>query len=100
MNKIRLFWNKEPNEQGLASIGQAPRGAFLKVNGVIVGRVYAYTVSLNVYDGGWWIARDNTLGIPLRNTCNDNRIPTLDEAKTACEAYVRQHLGLPERAKA
>jgi len=93
--KYRLTWSREPNEQGLASVSQGPRGAVLKVNGVRVGSVYANSVSFHDYNGWYWVARhgggsdDPTIPeIPLKNTCNT---PTkeLEDAKKAFEAYVR-----------
>ena len=85
--KPRLSWRKQPNETGLAAVGQGPRGAILKVNGDDVANVYAHGRS-----GGWYyVARNNSGTIPLRNTC-DKVVKDLEAAKAACEAYVRECL--------
>lgn len=91
--KYRLTWSKQPNEQGLASVCQGPRGAILKLNGVVAGRVYA---NPHQYKGWYWVARHNTTEevpweVPLKNTC-DTPVKELEDAKKACEAYVREVL--------
>lgn len=98
-NKYRLIWSKQPNQQGLARVGQAPRGAILKVNGVEVGHVYANSVGFHSYLGWYWTACHGNLAsdtkdipvIPLQNTYKtpDN---DLEFAKASCEAYVREVL--------
>ena len=106
--KYRLTWSKQPNEQGLARVSQATRGAILKVNGIVVGHVYANRVGWSDYRGWYWTACHGNLAtdtkdipvIPLKNTYKtpDNEI---EDAKTACEAYVRGVLeACPEPPKA
>ena len=98
-SKLRLTWSKQPNEQGLAQVGQGPRGAILKVNGVIVGRVYANLIGFHQFNGWYWTARHSQSDSPkcpeiqIKNTCDS---PTNDllEAKLACEGYVREQLGV------
>ena len=98
-NKPRLTWSKQPNEQGLAQVGQGPCGAILKVNGVIVGRVYAHTSGFHQYNGWYWTARHSQSDSPkcpeiqLKNTC-ETPLKELNDAKLACEAYVREQLGM------
>jgi hypothetical protein len=98
-NKPRLSWSKQPNEQGMAQVGQGPRGAILKVNGVIVGRVYANGVGFHNYKGWYWTAYHTQKEDPkcppivLKNTW-ETPIADLNDAKLACEAYVREQLGM------
>ena len=87
--KARLTWRKQPNESGLARVGQGPRGAVLKVDGEDVGRVCANSVGFNEYRGWYWTAVDNAGRVPLKNTC-DKPVAALDDAKRQCEAYVRK----------
>lgn len=93
--KYRLTWSRQPNEQGLASVCQGPRGAVLKVSGVRVGRVYANSVGFHDYNGWYWVARHGGAGddptipeIPIKNTC-ETPTKELEVAKAECEAYVR-----------
>ena len=94
--KFRLTWSRQPSSGGLASIGEGPRGAILKVNGVKVGSVYANGLGSHYYKGWYWVANYGNLAsddkgipvIPLRNTC-DTTINEIEDAKSACEAYVR-----------
>ena len=92
-SKPRLTWRKQPNETGLRSIGQGPRGAILKVDGEDVGRVYAYGrgITGDPHRGWYWTARDNAGHIPLRNTAG-KPVKDLEEAKAACKAYVLECL--------
>jgi hypothetical protein len=95
---VRLSWSKE--KRGYR-VGAGPLGATLKIDGAEVGNVSSLHVGglSPVHDhGGWyWFCGSNdALGIAYRNTWT---MPTadIDTAKAACEAYVRECLGLPEK---
>ena len=95
--RMRLTWRKQPHSAGLASIGEGPRGAILKVNGEDVGFVQATRVGWDFAWRGWnWYARGE--GVPPRNEASV-RIATAEEAKAACEAYVRACLAKPAEVK-
>lgn len=85
---MRITWKKEPNETGLARIGQSPRGYDLNIDGERVGSVRPHRVGWERrWDGWWWCARSDKHGIPLRNEAS-NPLKTIEEAKDACKAYV------------
>lgn len=86
--RLRITWKKEPNETGLASIGQSPRGYDLRINGEHVGSVRPNRIGFERrWVGWWWYAVSDKHGITLRN---EARAPlkTIEEAKDACKAYV------------
>jgi hypothetical protein len=94
---MRLTWRREPSMQGLARVTQGPRGAILKVNGEDVGRVYANRDYRTHRHNGWyWTARGN--GVALKNTCG-TPVASIEEAKAACAAYVRECLKAHESTK-
>lgn len=89
---MRVTWKKEPDETGLARVVQGPRGVDLRVNGKRVAYVRPHLVASREYKGWWWCARSDEHGIPLRNTAT-TPVATMEEAKAACEQYVRSVLG-------
>lgn len=90
--KHSLSWRKEPNKKGLNSIGQGPRGAILKVDGIDLARVYAKNIGWTYRYEGWYVVcRDLVTGYPVLNTC-EKPSATLEEAKILCEANVREQL--------
>lgn len=89
--KQRLTWSREPRQRGLAGVVQGERGYDLKYDGEIVGRARPLPVGHRRYNGYYWYAVSDRSGIPLRNT-SDKRVPTIDEAKAHCVAYVRECL--------
>ena len=87
--KVRMTWRKQPYQTGLRAIGEGPRGAILRADGDDVGRVYPHGGGHRGAVTGWyWVARDDRRGVPLMNTHGES-MPTIDEAKAACAAYVR-----------
>lgn len=94
--RARLFWRREPREKGLAGVCQGERGYHLMFQGSRIGSVnvrYGHGFSLTK-EGYYWSARLDVNGeskIPLKNTCN-NFVPTIEQAKAECEAYVRSFL--------
>lgn len=95
----RMTWRKEPNETGLAAIGQAPRGAILKVDGTDVARVYPKPIGgygRREYRGWYWTAASSTLPIPWQNT-SDRPVATIEAAKEAAAAYARSCLATGEK---
>ena len=96
---MKLTWSKQPSEQGLASVGQGPRGAILKVDGKRIGTVSAVSIGWKSWRGWFWSTPpDDDLGIPWHNS-HETPSFDLDAAKAECEAYVRKCLGLPEKKK-
>ncbi len=96
----RLSWKREPNETGLARIGQGARGFDLRIGGVSVAEVrplYHYPK-----DGGarrllgyTYSANDRHHGIKIRNTVKTGHCwREIDDAKAACEKYVRECLSV------
>lgn len=97
---MRLTWSKE--ERSYRTCGR-PRGLRLKADGAELGSVSSLHVG--GYDpahqhGGWyWVCASNAaLGIAYRNT-HKEPVADIDAAKAACEAYVRECLKLPPKAK-
>ena len=88
---MRLTWSKQPSERGLAGVCQSPRGRICKVDGEEVARVVSNTVGFHVYRGWFWVARNNSGSIPLRNTY-DAAVQTIEEAMIDAEQYVRECL--------
>jgi len=96
---MKITWKKQPSETGLARVCQAPRGADLRIDGVRVMSVRPAGRGLGRSVSGWyWYGSSEALGIPHTNTC-DTPLPTLEEAKAACEASVREALGIPKRVR-
>lgn len=100
MPKPRLRWRKEPNERGLASTGQAPRGAELWYGNERIATVTAgrHGSGFGPPDTWSWSARSDHNGVPWRNSAAEGRYwPLTDEgleaAKADCRAYVERCLG-------
>lgn len=85
---MRVTWRKQPYSSGLASMGEGPRGAILKVDGRDVGHVCANRLGMKYEWRGWyWCAWGE--GIPIKNTAADHVFyDDLEVAKSACKAYV------------
>ena len=85
VNRPRLTWRNEPNEQGLSSIGQGPRGRIGKVNGEDVMTVDAWGGSaLGGPLRGWvWMYADNNRDTPVMRSWDT--LP-LYETKEAAQA--------------
>lgn len=67
----RITAKREARESGLAGIVQDPRGYDLKVDGEVVGRVYAKRVEMWKRDfSGWVITLYATDKFPERRTYN------------------------------
>jgi hypothetical protein len=90
--KKPLRWHKEPNEQGLASVCQSPRGAELRIGSDVLAHVYAHREGWSRnYEGWYWVAQSDVYQVPLKNTCSAP-VSTLEDAKAAAKAYVKEHL--------
>lgn len=90
----RLTWKHEPNEKGLARVGQGPRGYDLNFgeHKRIASVDMVRQGSKFVYKGWYWsCASDDALGITHHNTAS-NPVETMDEAKEQAEAYIRSCL--------
>lgn len=87
---MRMTWRKQPHSSGLASIGEGPRGAILKVDGEDVGFVNALSRDIGLglrWNGWYWYAVGDR--IPLRNSSAGGLFYNeLDKAKKACKEYV------------
>ena len=89
-----LRWRKEPDEKGLARVGQRMRGVELRLGDETVARVYPWRKGglwSHEYNGWYWVARSDVYGIPLVNT-SQQPVKNLDEAKAAAKAYVLGHM--------
>lgn len=96
--KPQLRWKRHEPARGLARIGAPPRGWDLRYGSEKVGSVsYAYRSLSRRDGGGWfWTARSDDGRIPYKNSCS-RLLKSPDDAKSACEKYVRKHLGLPPK---
>jgi hypothetical protein len=91
--KPRLTWRKEPNEEGLSSIGQRPRGYELRCQGERLGGVYPLTNRSDRYNicGYYCAGRWDEKGVPHINTASQP-VQTTDEAKKILMDHFRKHL--------
>lgn len=90
--RFRLRFRLCPKETGLRATGAGPRGWYLMRGDRRVGSVSAIRGGCRGPVTGWyWVAREDTIGIPLRNTSNTPSA-TPEAAKAACLAYVRECL--------
>lgn len=99
--KPRLRWRKAEMPSGLARIsyGYLSRRAFELWYGDqrLADARPNYKGWSRVQEGySWCCGSFKEFGIERRNTM-DKPVATIDEAKAACEAYVRQCLGLPAK---
>lgn len=92
---MRITWRKQPNEKGLASVGQGPRGAILRVDGEDIGHVSASCKGLAFrWDGWYWVARSDGK-VPLKNTASESKYyKDIEDAKRDCKAYVMAMLSI------
>lgn len=85
---MNLRWRKRPRPTGLARIGAGDPGEALFLNGdKEVAQVYPIKHSQNWY----WVAREDSCGIPWMNTCQAP-VGSREAAKAAARAYVERHL--------
>jgi hypothetical protein len=73
----RLSWRKQPSDGGLCRIGQAPRGAILKVSGKDVGHISAKSTGWGEWRGWYWFAHGE--GIAMCNMAH-KPVETIEEA--------------------
>jgi len=85
--RAALRWKLAPKETGLRAIGAGPRPSWLTD-----GKTrYACVSSLGKSAARWfWVAGWDS-AVPHRNTAGEAPL-SLDEAKSAAMAYVREHL--------
>ena len=96
----RLRWRKQPNETGLARIVQGPRGYDLWYGDRDLGSAHPLTHWPDRYTivGYYWsVGSDKDLGIAHRNTASAP-VATMEEAKAACLAYIKECLKRAETA--
>ncbi len=82
-----IRWRKEPNETGLRSVGQCPRGYELRDGEEILIHVSA--------DGGGWqrpLAGWYWYGADMRGK-DSGRFKTAEEAKANADAYFKANKG-------
>lgn len=91
----RLSWRKQPNEQGLASIGQQPRGLELRYGGEYIASVAPITKGRFNVVGWYFTAVSDEFGVPLINTYLTKRWVKQDDAKSECDKYVRGTFKVP-----
>lgn len=95
-NKPRITWRKEPSEQGLARIGQGPRGYQLCINGKCIADISPVRNGFQPEYIGWmWsCASNDELGIVWKNTSAEKRKPYpmtddgMEQAKADCKTYI------------
>lgn len=86
--KPRMRWRKQTNDQGLAVIGQAPRGYDLMVGDEDVASVRPVRIGWQEWRGWSWLALGDGVGRKL-----GGKHETPEAAKAEAEAYVRRCLG-------
>lgn len=95
----RVTLKLQPRKTGLASVGAGPQGYDIKVNGRRVGSVSPLGGHLGTPVRGWYfVASDEKLGIPYRNTCGEVGVP-LEDVKKSAVAYVKQCLAAAEQGE-
>lgn len=88
----RLSWRKQPDERGLASIGQSPRGLELRYGNENIADVLPVTKGNRWNVVAWYFcASADEFGVPHRNTYGAKHYKTKELAKAACDAYVKEH---------
>ena len=80
-------WKMSPKETGLAAVCAGPRCSYLSEDGS--SNDYLASVNYSNSCGGWyWVCpKNDELGIPWKNTCN-NTVDTAKEAKHFARKYV------------
>jgi len=96
MAKKPLRWRKQPDNQGLSSIGQSPRGAELRCDGEELAYVYPWrppgSWKRDGYRGWYWVARSDRFGVPLMNTADEEPVSEdIEVVKAAAMVYVKEH---------
>lgn len=93
----RMTWRKQPNERGLASVGQVPRGKILKRDGEDIAHVYPSMEgwSRHTVKGWYFVARSDRQGIPLMNSSTEPA-ESMGMAMEQCRAYVDKCLAEKE----
>lgn len=87
----RLRWKMEPRKTGLRAVAAGPRSSWLTDGQTR----YACVSSLGRSAARWyWVAGWGSQ-VPHRNTASEGVPLSLDEAKAAAMAYVREHLKTP-----
>lgn len=82
----------QERETGLRAVGAGPRGWDIKVNGKRVGSVSPLGGHLGTPVRGWYyVAHDDRLGIPHRNTCGEVG-RSADDVKKDAKTYVKECL--------
>jgi hypothetical protein len=90
---VTLRWKREPLQRGLAGVCQGPRGwgLFWGPNDLASVRVLYKSGFGREQDGWYFVARNDSLGVDIRNTCGERGLPP-DVVREACAAYVLEAL--------
>ena len=73
-------WRKQPNETGLASVGQRTRGCDLREGGEVLAMVRPLGRNWTVIGWYWYGYSENTASNPVE---------TMDEAKAQVMKYIK-----------
>jgi hypothetical protein len=85
---MRLTWKREERKTGLARVTQGERGYALRMDGEQIGAVYPFRGRKRGAPGYYWTAWVNG---KTENT-RENPLPTIEDAKAACKAWVLAEL--------
>lgn len=93
---MRITVRRQERERGLAAVTQGPRGFDIRINGECVGHVrWGHNFGKEQSSGYWyWWAQSTRYGVPHKNTASEPS-NSLELARDACRAYVREHAKEP-----
>src|SRR5687767_1255595 len=89
---VTLRWKRQPRETGLRGVGQGPLGwdLYWGPNRLASVRVLWKGFSRET-DGWYYVAREDSLSVPHRNTCGERGVPP-HTVRNACVSYVVEAL--------
>lgn len=89
---VTLRWKRQPSETGLRAVVQGPRGWHLYWGTKRIATVSVLYKGFSRETDGWYfVAREDDLKVPHRNTCGERGKPA-SVARADCVAYVLAHL--------
>lgn len=86
---MKITFKLHPRETGLLSVGAAPRGWVIKVDGNEVGHVYPSGGDWRSPLTGWYFVISGD-GYVYKNTCNVPA-PTPEQARAAAKEHILGH---------